>query len=275
MTTSPTLARKLLPKLLLGSALLLSSGQAVSDGEGTLNLYLNGGYYWFDDQRLDGTPYFGFELEDRAGGGIGFGYNVTDRWALEGVYNYFSVNVQDTFEDVEVQNYHVDLLYQFAGRFCGNYDWQPYVVAGIGELRIDEDTYGYPFDWHRRQTMVNFGMGVKYRLHPRWQVRGDARGFQGVEESGLDAYVSMSIGYQWGEDPVAIYDRDGDGVYDDADECPQTPPGIDVDFRGCPIDTDGDGVPDYLDLCPNTPMGMAVNEDGCPREGYDPYEMSK
>ncbi len=48
-------------------------------------------------------------------------------------------------------------------------------------------------------------------------------------------------------------DEDGDGVDDFNDECPHTPKGIIVDFRGCPIDSDGDGVPDYRDEQPNTP----------------------
>lgn len=61
-------------------------------------------------------------------------------------------------------------------------------------------------------------------------------------------------------------DSDGDGVYDDQDECPGTPRGVQVDSRGCPLalDTDGDGVADYLDQCPNTPPGVPVDAQGCP-----------
>lgn len=42
-------------------------------------------------------------------------------------------------------------------------------------------------------------------------------------------------------------DADGDGVTDQFDKCPNTPPGVPVDVHGCPLDTDGDGVPDYKD----------------------------
>jgi OOP family OmpA-OmpF porin len=59
-------------------------------------------------------------------------------------------------------------------------------------------------------------------------------------------------------------DSDGDGVTDDLDRCPNTPRGVKVDARGCPLDTDGDGVPDYLDKCPNTPKGVKVDTQGCP-----------
>ncbi|MBF0414519.1 MAG: OmpA family protein [Magnetococcales bacterium] len=46
--------------------------------------------------------------------------------------------------------------------------------------------------------------------------------------------------------------------------CPNTPKGVPVDAKGCPLDSDGDGVPDYLDKCPNTPRGVVVDKDGCP-----------
>lgn len=58
-------------------------------------------------------------------------------------------------------------------------------------------------------------------------------------------------------------DTDGDGVYDYLDKCPNTPTGVKVDMKGCPLDTDGDGVYDYLDRCPNTPKGAKVNAQGC------------
>ncbi len=63
-------------------------------------------------------------------------------------------------------------------------------------------------------------------------------------------------------DYTLIEDEDGDGVFDFWDECPNTPPGVEVDEYGCPIDSDGDGVPDYLDLEPNTRPGAFVDEYG-------------
>ena len=63
--------------------------------------------------------------------------------------------------------------------------------------------------------------------------------------------------------PPEPVDSDGDGVYDDKDQCPNTPIGVKVDSVGCPLDTDGDGVYDYLDKCPGTPTGATVDERGC------------
>lgn len=59
-------------------------------------------------------------------------------------------------------------------------------------------------------------------------------------------------------------DADGDGIPDFADICKNTPSGAKVDKNGCPIDTDKDGVPDYLDKCPDTPTRLKVDENGCP-----------
>jgi OmpA-OmpF porin, OOP family len=64
--------------------------------------------------------------------------------------------------------------------------------------------------------------------------------------------------------PVAK-DSDGDGIPDDIDRCPLDPEDFDgfQDEDGCPDpDNDGDGIVDKLDACPNTP-GPLSNR-GCP-----------
>ncbi len=63
--------------------------------------------------------------------------------------------------------------------------------------------------------------------------------------------------------PEKPSDRDGDGILDRDDRCPDDP-GL-PEFEGCP-DTDGDGVPDYEDECPTVP-GLKEFK-GCPdRDG--------
>lgn len=58
-------------------------------------------------------------------------------------------------------------------------------------------------------------------------------------------------------------DGDGDGVPDEVDDCPYTPKGARVDAHGCALDSDLDGVPDGIDQCPNSPYGEAVDARGC------------
>ena len=73
------------------------------------------------------------------------------------------------------------------------------------------------------------------------------------------------------EEPVAAPgDADGDGVPDDADQCPDTPAGATVNESGCEGDADGDGVVDRLDQCPDTPAGTTVDEKGCPPAAPEP-----
>lgn len=52
----------------------------------------------------------------------------------------------------------------------------------------------------------------------------------------------MEIEDIWSPDELMAFgedDYDGDGVYDFLDECPQTPFGVEVDERGCPLRKDG------------------------------------
>jgi outer membrane protein OmpA-like peptidoglycan-associated protein len=67
---------------------------------------------------------------------------------------------------------------------------------------------------------------------------------------------------------VKLDDGDGDGVTDQFDLEPNTPPGAPVDTHGVSKDTDGDGVPDYRDKELLTLQNcFPVDEDGignCP-----------
>ncbi len=64
-------------------------------------------------------------------------------------------------------------------------------------------------------------------------------------------------------------DSDQDGISDEYDDCPETDVRARalVDIHGCPVDSDFDGVPDYLDNCPHNMTGAIVDELGCPLDG--------
>ncbi|HEX7663893.1 MAG TPA: OmpA family protein [Polyangiaceae bacterium] len=68
--------------------------------------------------------------------------------------------------------------------------------------------------------------------------------------------------------PAPPPDSDGDGIIDSMDACPTTP-GVKTDdpkTNGCPPDRDGDGIVDAKDACPDTP-GVANDDpkkNGCP-----------
>jgi OmpA-OmpF porin, OOP family len=69
----------------------------------------------------------------------------------------------------------------------------------------------------------------------------------------------------------SIGDRDGDGIKDDVDKCPDEPEDFDgfQDQDGCPDpDNDNDGIPDVDDRCPNEPEDRDGDQDadGCPEQ---------
>ncbi len=60
----------------------------------------------------------------------------------------------------------------------------------------------------------------------------------------------------------AMIDTDGDGIRNNRDVEPNTPPGFPVDEYGRALDGDMDGVPDGIDREPDTPLGARINEFG-------------
>jgi len=95
--------------------------------------------------------------------------------------------------------------------------------------------------------------------------------------SGASIATSSSITLRVDSDKrlTAIFeklDSDGDGVFDDADQCDNTPAEVSVDANGCSDeqkDTDSDGVTDAADNCAETPAGEAVDDDGCANSQKD------
>jgi outer membrane protein OmpA-like peptidoglycan-associated protein len=91
--------------------------------------------------------------------------------------------------------------------------------------------------------------------------------------------VRITTGLTWAPQPTggldpSRSDRDGDGIPDAIDQCPDEPEDKDgfQDEDGCPDpDNDGDGIPDALDKCPNEPEDKDGFEDadGCPDPDND------
>jgi OOP family OmpA-OmpF porin len=89
---------------------------------------------------------------------------------------------------------------------------------------------------------------------------------KGFEAADLRAFIGFIF-------EPSIGDRDGDGLKDDVDKCPDEPEDFDgfQDEDGCPDpDNDNDGIPDVDDRCVNEPEDRDgdQDEDGCP-EGND------
>jgi len=213
---------------------------------------LIGGYAFESNQNLEDGSLFG----------LGFGYNFDEHWGTEVQFNYIDTEVDDTGESVDGYLYRLDGLYHF----MPDSKLVPYLAAGIGGITLDPDKSGSDTD-----AFINGGGGLKYFVTESIALRGDIRYVlsSGSTHNNL-AYFLGVIFHFGGKKKVTAptaqpsVDSDGDGVYDDQDQCPDTPSGATVDSLGCPLDSDGDGVYDYLDKCPSTPTGARVDENGCP-----------
>jgi OOP family OmpA-OmpF porin len=142
-------------------------------------------------------------------------------------------------------------------------------VEALGELHLATQTTA-PFTFTQSdslKTPIELLVGARARLSGRWGVELSVG--RGVSlESGYgrpDFRVIAGVNYI-----IQSADRDGDGILDDVDKCPDDPEDRDgfEDSDGCPDpDNDRDGVPDLQDACPNVP---GLREfDGCPDRDKD------
>ena len=209
-------------------------------------------------------------LDTSAFWGIGLGYNLTENWGIEGVYTRTDADAEDvSTTDTKVETYRLDVLYHF----MPDQKFVPYIAAGLGAIYSSPDVGA-----DRDHLLFNYGVGVKYFiLDDLIALRADVRHLVDFPEPDNSLQYSAGLTFQLGKSspppaPVIIeepeaqpeIDSDGDGVYDNSDQCPDTPAGAAVNSKGCPLDSDNDGVFDYIDQCPNTPAGAAVDSRGCP-----------
>jgi outer membrane protein OmpA-like peptidoglycan-associated protein len=155
----------------------------------------------------------------------------------------------------------------------------PYVLAGLGATYLSKQDNRFTYD-------VPIGLGLNWRMN-------DVVNLQAQSEFHLSAanHLMHSVGllFNVGEttaepepkpvlkiEPVVEEpkpepaDKDGDGVIDADDKCPDVA-GLSK-FNGCP-DTDNDGIQDSDDKCPDVAGLSTFN--GCPDTDGDGVQDSK
>lgn len=180
------------------------------------------------------------------------------------------------------------LLYTVRGHVVlqiGLWSVTPFLLVGGGGLGVasDPDVLGNDID-----PMVHFGGGLKFYLNRYIMLRLEARDVishkRGVIEY-LESHnpeVLVGLTFTLGrekdrpapaepQEAVLPSDRDGDGIDDALDHCPDEPETFNtyLDEDGCPeSDRDGDGIWDELDSCPDEPetFNGYQDQDGCPDE---------
>jgi len=134
--------------------------------------------------------------------------------------------------------------------------FNPYIFAGGGYTWLDKNDGGN----------LNGGLGLEYWMNENIGLYVESA-YHHTFDEGVLPYFQHSVG-------LAVKfggsDKDGDGVFDKDDACPEEP-GLEK-FNGCP-DTDGDGIINSEDACPEEP-GLASLQ-GCPDGDGDGITDSK
>jgi OOP family OmpA-OmpF porin len=135
----------------------------------------------------------------------------------------------------------------------------PYFTFGLGYINFDNEMYD-----NQDNFLADYGFGLRYNLHENLNLKVNVKHIHTLSDSNNYYIASAGVALTFGreKEPVVV-DSDGDGILDNLDECPNTPKGVKVNSKGCPLDSDKDGVLDYLDYCPNTPEGVEVDSKGC------------
>lgn len=167
-----------------------------------------------------------------------------------------------------------------ADRLLFNYG--PQLTFGLGQsITFWPDVMDFVIEVYGNQVIPEFGnlaymaleanAGIKLFIERNsYLMAGYAHGIPlGATSSGYGLFNvehRAFIGFAFEPSPM---DRDGDGIPDYADACPDEPEDFDrfEDSDGCPDpDNDKDGILDRDDECPLTPEDMdgVEDEDGCP-----------
>lgn len=153
----------------------------------------------------------------------------------------------------------------------------PFVIGGFGATNITSRNLlngvaGSKITNAETETNLAIGAGLFFRFNDAFGIEASSiferpflDAWDGIVNGGNDIYLQHNLGLIFSlKKPV---DTDKDGVPDKKDKCPDTPPGVKVDSKGCPVDTDGDGVADYIDKCPQQPGSPELS--GCPDTDKD------
>ncbi len=151
----------------------------------------------------------------------------------------------------------------------------PYLFVGGGGILFDKnidlgkDNIAAKMDF----AAPAFGAGLNVKMGPivtlNFQetfIHSNNDGRDGVVYGkSRDMYLFHTVGLTFNMGKKK--DADKDGISDHFDKCPNTPAGLAVDRKGCPLDRDNDNVADYIDACPDNAGTAALN--GCPDKDND------
>lgn len=212
-------------KSLLTAGVVAAAMTMTAQADVPLTLNLGVGQWSFDSN---------LDMEDHATPILGAEWALNNNWALELMYAEDDTDTVSTNLKTEIKSWSLGAL-----RYAGESESvRPYVGFGMGELAFERGA------WDNVQTAVNAAAGFRFMLTDRLGARLEARAIHTLDNDDTNVLISAGLNYFFGDTspkaapvaaPVARVDSDGDGVYDDEDQCPGTAAGVRVDSFGCPL----------------------------------------
>ena len=176
--------KKTLQKILFFTVVIISNASFAEEvTTSIIEFSPSVGYFNFDSER---------NLDDDVFGGMGLGLHFSRDFAALLHYSRLDSELSSTSSstNINIQKYHIDGLYFFNTESR----WRPYVAFGYGQIDFDNDK-GNDSD----ENNVNSGVGLYYRLTPKWSLRADVRNFYSLDEYYNDQTFMMTVGYRVGE----------------------------------------------------------------------------
>ena len=224
-----------------------------------------------------------FDLDDQGFKELG---RVSPDFGIRGGFypsRFFGVEAEGGVMPSSVADGSNALLYTVRGQLVGQLGlWSvtPFVLVGAGGLGVasPREALGSDID-----PILHWGGGVKIFINRYISLRVDIRDNvsykRGVDNvfTAHNPEILLGLSITLGRKPYeapAVGDSDGDGIYDDKDQCVDEAETFNEyqDEDGCPEPgSDGDGFIDDLDQCVD--QAETVNDykddDGCPETDTD------
>jgi outer membrane protein OmpA-like peptidoglycan-associated protein/opacity protein-like surface antigen len=217
----------------------------------------------------DQTDRFGFG----GGGGVGYELRLHDYVGVEARYDTYYWPVPDAPDYSDGFGAFHGIGIGVRGHLLGDHEMIDLWASAHGQLVVTGGEV---------RAGLQAGFGADYRLTPSWAVGLFVRFDHTFQPNtnglgpGNGSFLAFGLAgtYRPGSRTEAPTDRDGDGVVDSSDACPDDPEDLDgvADQDGCPeTDADGDGFLDTDDECPIDAEDMDGDRDhdGCPEEAGD------
>ncbi len=184
--------------------------------------------------------------DDKKLGYLGIGYHLNSEWVIEPFLWSTNTSFDTNSRDFDANTLGVKGLYFFGDKAS---KVAPYATLGVATL----DTVKAADDMRSDSDVgAVLGLGARIALTERLGLRIEFNSTRYTDNSTNDMMGFLGLSYAFGgaakpapvAEPAPVApapapvveqpkDSDGDGVYDDKDQCPNTPAGRKVDEKGC------------------------------------------